>query len=373
MPLSHHCRYASKHLKRLPRGFSLIEIMVGMVIGMFGIIVIMQVFAVFEGQKRTTTGGGDAQNAGAIALYGVQRDLQQGGYGISSLPLIGCNVQLRAGPPAVILNTMAPVTINHASIPAGDANTDTLLVVYGNSNGASEGNGITGATGAVYTVQTPTMFSSNDMVIAEPSTRPNPCDLVLDRVVTSAAQVTVQTGVALNILPATPATLYDLGAAPKVQAYAIRGGNLTVCDYMVNNCSLAANTGNTAIWVPIANNIVSMRAQYGQDNNANPMDGIVDVFNQTTPATPCGWMKELAIRIALVARNSQPEKTAVTTAAPVWEGSAANNPAGSAATPIVLTATTVPPGFTWQNFRYKVFQTTVPIRNVVLQGVQTGC
>ena len=37
-------------------GFSLVELMVGLVIGLMATLVIMQVFSTFEGQKRTTTG-----------------------------------------------------------------------------------------------------------------------------------------------------------------------------------------------------------------------------------------------------------------------------------------------------------------------------
>ena len=52
-------------------GFSLVEVMVAMVIGLLGIIVMMQMFSVFEGQKRTTTGGDDANSSGAVSLYGA--------------------------------------------------------------------------------------------------------------------------------------------------------------------------------------------------------------------------------------------------------------------------------------------------------------
>lgn len=76
-------------------GFSLVEIMVGMVIGLIGMIVILQVFGLFEGQKRTTTGGDDAQNAAAIALFGLQHDIEQAGYGISDVSLFSCNLQLQ--------------------------------------------------------------------------------------------------------------------------------------------------------------------------------------------------------------------------------------------------------------------------------------
>ena len=73
-------------------GFGLVELMVAMVIGMLGIVVMMQVFSMFEGQKRTTTSGDDAIATGAIALYSLQRDIQRAGWGISDITLIGCTI-----------------------------------------------------------------------------------------------------------------------------------------------------------------------------------------------------------------------------------------------------------------------------------------
>lgn len=344
--------------RRYASGFSLVEIMVGMVIGMLGIMVIMQVYSVFESQKRTTTGAGDAQNTGAIALFGMQRDIEQAGYGLSTSNIIGCSVQLRAGPPAITV-TLGPVTINPATsvIPAGDSNTDTLLVAYGSSASPPEGNSITSLSGSDYAVQAYGSFAVGDQVIAMPSARPTPCSLTLTSVTAvNNPNVTVATVVA----GVTGGALYNLGTTPVVKAYAIRNGNLTVCDYMTNDCS----QNNSTIWVPIANNIVSMRAEYGQDTNT-PMDGILNTYSQTTPTTACGWLQTSALRLALVARNTQPDKAVVTTSAPSW--------AGSATTAINLSSTTVASGKTWQNYRYKVFETTVPIQNISLQGVVSGC
>lgn len=337
-------------------GFSLVEIMVGMVIGLLGFLVIMQVFSFSETRNKTTIAGDDAQNGGAIALYGLQRDIRVSGYGITATPIIGCNVVLPGG---WTLSSMAPVTINHASIPAGDANTDTLLVVYGNGNSTAEGDLITAQPGgAVYTVQTPTSFNANDRVIIQAQARPSPCNLALNNVVSvdsSSGNVTLATAVA----GMSNGTLFNLGQAPKVLAYAVRSNSLTVCDYMVNDCSLAANIGNSAIWVPIASNIVSLRVDYGHDATG-PMDGVVSVYNRTTPTTDCGWMRAAAIRIALVARSNQKDASAVTTVAPVW--------AGSATAAIDLSADA-----NWQNYRYKPFETLVPIRNLSWQGTASGC
>lgn len=285
------------------KGFSLVEIMVGMVIGSLGVIIIMQVFSVFEDQKRTSTGGSDAQSTGAIALYGLQRDLRQSGYGISTLSLLGCNLQL---PPATAVTIpLAPVTIYPGGtattlFPATDQNTDRILIIYGNTNGASQGDGLTQA-GNACTVKT----------------------------------------------PGPPGSV-------KILAYAIMGGNLMMCDYVAQNCA------NTAGWVPIASNIVSMRVQYGRDTSTPTMDGIVDQYDQTAPTTACGRARISAVRIVLVARNSQYNKSEVTPTAPLWMG--------SAATPVDLSN-----DGEWKHYRYKAFQTVVPLRNVIWMGVQPEC
>ncbi len=355
-------------------GFSLVEIMVGMVIGMLGIIIMMQVFTLAESQKRTTTGGGDAQSNAAISLYGLQRDIRQAGFGASDMKLLGCTVTLRTAPATVNLNGLAPVTINHASIPAGDANSDTLLIAYASTNGSPQGDGIVsqpasaGAAAApdIYAVQTPTSFTNGDRVIATPQNRATPCNLSLATVacvgtacpgVTSPNYVLVGSGT--GVAGSSNGALFNLGQNPKVLAYAVRNGNLTQCDYIVNDCSIAANTGNTAIWVPIASNVVAIKALYGRDTSAT-MDDVVDTFDETAPLTACDWARVSALRIALVARNANFEKTAVTTVAPTWEGSATN--------PIDLSANA-----SWQNYRYRVVQTLVPLRNLAWQGAQPGC
>lgn len=337
--------------------------MVGIAVGMLGIVVMMQMYSLFENQKRSSTSGNDAQNSGAIAMHQLQRDIRHSGYGISTLDLLGCTVQLRAGPPAVTLTAIAPVTINPATavVPAGDANTDTLLVVYGNSNGPIQGDGIQSGSGAVYTMENTPTALQNDYAIAEPlsllDTLPRPaCSLTLDRVaVANIVTTPANNDMTMTTGGISDGKLYNLGQSPVVRAYAIRNGSLTVCDYMVNDCGLAGNAGNPKIWLSIAGDIVSMRAQYGHDTNSSPMDGILDTYNATTPTTNCGWAKALAVRIALVARGAV--SGGENSPAPTWAGGAINLAANA----------------NWQRYRYKVFETTVPIRNVAWMGVQTGC
>ena len=367
--------------------------MMALLIGMFGVIVMMQVFSISETQKRNATGAGDAQGEGSIALYGLQRDLRMAGYGITQYNLLGCNITMPSG--AVI--PLAPVVINPAAIPAGDPNTDRLLVLYGSASGAPEGNQITTNDKPNYTVSSLGIVSVNDYVFTGPSPAATCAgNLALDRVidVKVANVVTVANGAAGD-------TLYSLGQTLKVMAYAVRNGNLTVCDYVANNCGDAAQTNDTTRWVPIANNVVSLRAQYGRDdkNNKNPLwtqvaidavinatpnaphpppNYIVGTYDQATPSganVQCGWARIPAVRLALTVRNAQYEKEVVTAAEPTWEGNA-TLPIDVSKQPIDVNVSKQPDGLAnpdWQNYRYKVFQTTVPLRNVAWMGVQAGC
>lgn len=56
-------------------GFGLVEIMVGLVIGLLTTLVIMQVLPASRA-KRTTSGSADAQTSRAVALYLISRDVK---------------------------------------------------------------------------------------------------------------------------------------------------------------------------------------------------------------------------------------------------------------------------------------------------------
>ena len=415
---------------RVPGGFSLVEIMVALVIGMLGIIVMMQVFAMFEAQKRTTTGGDDAISSGSIALYSLQRDIQHAGWGISAINTIGCTlVDKTTGGAKIKLVQgstdipLAPVTINHASIPAGDSNTDTLLIVSGNGNGAVEGDQILSdlrtlsgpiAQPTIYAMRSPASFAINDFVVAAPRDRAASCSLNATKVTAvdhSALNVTLGSAASFAVQPSD--RLFHLGADPVIRAYAIRDGNLTVCNWRENDCSSAANAGNAKFWVPIANNMVSLRAQYGRDTTVGDdagtgaMNGVPDVWDQNIATAAgtgtqkisnnsarnihgCAIMRIPAVRVVLVARSSQPEKvdTAgehVTKTLPgaitwptrmLWMGNdvTAHTLDATAAEVVSIVPPDPNPVWpTWQDFRYKVFQAVIPLRNVTSQGVPEEC
>ncbi len=360
---------------RSTKGFSLVEIMVALVIGMIAVLVVMQVARLAEGQKRATTGAGDAQSNAALAIYSIQRDIKQAGYGMTSLGVFGCPLTLATASNHQ-LAALAPITINPpvTDVVAGDANTDTLLVVYGGGVGAPEGDSIV-SVGPVGTNQrigllSPTNFRSGEYVFAAPKAPTNGCTLTMRAIgAVEATSITVP-----DIDATEDMALFGFGTRPRIVAYAIRGGNLTVCDYMQGNCSTACEAGNTtcnASWAVVAQNIVSLRAQYGRDATT-PFDGSVDTWDQTTPTNTAGnqeayagaWAAIPAVRLALVTRNSQPDRDVVTSDQPIWTGS--TDEEGNPAAEIKLSAD--PDDDSWKHFRYQVYEAIVPLRNLPWMG-----
>src|SRR3989442_15584140 len=74
------------------RGFSMVELLVAMLIGLIGMIIIFQVFEVSEAIKRSTTSGGDAQQNGVIALYTMERDFKNRGMGFNHTGFVPRNI-----------------------------------------------------------------------------------------------------------------------------------------------------------------------------------------------------------------------------------------------------------------------------------------
>lgn len=356
-------RSASPLLRHGSRGFSLIELMVGIVIGMIAVIVIAQVFRLNEGFRRTTTGLDDANNNGAVALVGLQHEVRQAGFGLSAFVLSGCNLTAQpAG--AWPVNGLSPVTINHPDVPEGDPNTDTLLVMYGNSNSSPEGDRVVSQPAtAQYAVAAQASFRAGDQVIALPNPTPATCNLRLE--VSAPVAATNNVAVTVGLAGMTNGTLFNLGPQPRFLAYAVRNGSLTQCDFALNDCR--AGVDDETIWTPIANNIVSLRAEYGRDTTAPNMDAIVDVFDQNAPADACQRARISAVRLVLVARSGQFEQVPPDVGMPRWAGSA------ETADHLVAVPIDLSDNADWQRFRYRSFETTIPLRNMAWQGVQTGC
>jgi type IV pilus assembly protein PilW len=357
-------RYATVPCNQRSRGFSLVEVMVAMLIGLIGTIVIFQTFAVSESQRRTTTGGGDAQQNGLLALAGIERDARLSGFGINYANLYGCTTRLHdAGPPIRdVTFTFAPAIITDGAASAPDS----LSFVYGSSNKlVAPAKLLVNVAVNTSTLRVDNQFGFlvDDLIIAGQvglncslyqTTAVNSDTLtfgtgnyVNSSGGTSTARYNNGTGSAVAYSAWDDTTnagtrVFNVGAAPIVGTYTVANGQLMFQNLLTDSTATAVIDG-----------IVQLQAEYGKDTNA---DGTVDVWNATAPLTSVDWSNVLALRVAVVARSALPEKPNPTTqlcdttaAAPTWLGGAINLAADA----------------NWQCYRYRVFQTVIPLRNLL--------
>lgn len=366
----------------VPRGFSLVEILVALVIGSLAMVVVLQVFWLSEGTKRTSTSGSDAQQAGAMALYLLERDLRQAGYGMNATPALGCSVVgYDAGPPVrdpIPSFIFAPVVITQGASNAPDS----ISISYGSDNNFTPVATLTqanGGTNANYMVTSNFGFTLMDLIIVVEAGNPQ-CTLAQVNQIPPAGGnplVIHNTGVnnprynkagGMGVNHGIGAQIFNLGQLPVVNIYSVNTPSATIPDGRLN----VQNTIRDAVATPIVDGIVNLQAEYGMDDGANngtiaggsytADDGIADNWSKTTPATAAAWNQVLAVRLAVVARSGLREKPNPATGLCSYT---ANQPtwAGSATSPIVLTNDA--DGFSWKCYRYRVYETTVPLRNMI--------
>jgi type IV pilus assembly protein PilW len=138
----------------------------------------------------------------------------------------------------------------------------------------------------------------------------------------------------------------------------IAKGDLTQTSFV-----LANNNAPSYQPVTLNNNIVQLKALYGKDTNG---DGAVDTWDTTTPTTNAGWLQVLAVRVAVLARSNQKEKDPVTFSDPTWDVGTTDAVTGATACGgskcLSLKISTLTD---WQYYRYKMFDTTIPLRNML--------
>lgn len=374
-----------QHIKR-QRGFSLVEILVGMVVGLVVTIIIYQVIATNEGVKRTTTSGADTQQNGLFTLSAVERDVRAAGWGIPSAGVMTCSTYFTYindgtlnGP--VPNFPVSPVRIADGGTAAGASDSVTLLwgtSVRANVMDALLQNVTANPTGTPTANLQPTTAVGLSTTGGFVWLTDDIGNCALTRITASAPNGASPGTVILSHDPATgtasapsynpPASymtaqgwpityntnprIYDLGALTQ-RTYSVVNGSLISQDYF-----------SSTTQVQVSNNIVSLKAQYGISDAGS------QVVNNWVSATNGGgagnWATPLvadlkrikAIRLAVVARSPLRERLA---------------PGATACTTTTVAPTSWPGGPAidlsndpdWRCYRYRTFETVVPLRNVL--------
>lgn len=363
---------------RRTAGMSLVELMVAMVIGLIGIVIITHLYLVNENYKRSTTGSGEAQVNGAIALFTLERDVRMSGYGFAHSGALGCTCagagcspvqyfynNVYSFPPAgaaagaLTSMTLAPILISQSF--AGT--TDAITVLYSSNQlrmlpGTIQEN--MANAGSNYKVDGTTGYTVGDMLIVAQGT--NCAMSQVTAIQTAAAQlehtVNTRNPTAGGTLPTFTqgALVFNMGT-PVWRQYSIVANKLQLQDLFGLPAGTAAQS--------IVDDIVDLQAEYGKDDGVSggtADDGLVDSWDTVVPTTAAGWRRVLAVRIGVLTRSGNFERPATpggactqTTATPTWAGSAT---AGG------VSVFTLPDGVP-SCYKYRVFETVIPLRNMI--------
>lgn len=344
---------------KLENGFSLIELMVGVALGLLSTLVITQTFKSSEANKRTTTSGVDGQTAAMMALFSIERDAKMAGYGLTtSESALGCEIRMKNdADAATTLLTLSPVLITDGAAGAPDQ----IQFLSSTATAFSLPVNITidhPKSAAQFFVDSSVGLYENDLVIAVPATPdathwctvfqmtkngggPSPKDQAQH----NPSSVWNQPG--NSLMPddgyKVGDSLINLGNFMQ-KTYSVDAKyNLQTTDFQINTA-----TSTTQSLYP---HIMNLQAQYGLDNGTGGTanDGKVDEYSNTTPNSNAAWNQVLNIRVAMLVRNSQWEKSEVTPNPPAWSAATFNMS-----------------GITdWKHYRYRVLETTIPLRNML--------
>jgi type IV pilus assembly protein PilW len=332
------------------RGFSLVELLIGMLIALFGIIAVSQVFAVSERQKRVTTGGGSAQQNGNIALMTMERAIRMAGYGFNDAKALGCTVRAHHTLDNRDFNFIfAPVVIKQGNNGAPDE----VIAIHGSSNALSVASVFAPVAGVPrMQLKNRAGYAAGDLVVA---TGAGSDGGALSDLVCALSQV--------SVLPDAPGEL-DMIVHDQT-AYSSSTGQTTAplfnkpggVGVSFTSSGLLFNLGEQPVLQRYSvQSLASGEAQYGID--ATGAGGVVSSFVDELPApiTKATWSNVLALRIAVLVRSKEKEKPDAngkcfaTTVPPRWSGADFK--------PVISTTD-------WQCYRYGTYETVVPLRNML--------
>lgn len=393
--------------RRRQAGLSIVEMMVGMVIGLVASLVIMQTFSSSESYRRNISGSGDALQSAAIAAQRLDLLIQEAGSGLARGGnwLWGCRLRVDyAGNPVLPNSSSYPSPF--ASIPqtlrampaaivnGGTQASDVIIVMAGDSAANNKDLSFSSPSGDSLVVQSPTIgvglnssasAEAFDLILtvpryALPASDPGDCRVV--QVAKTMTPLTIKDDASLGLKVVTSNKLIPLN----VQTY----GRVESTIYTQspaafhlglrdapNFSMLGVNSNSELIQYDLlkrldpqvaGENIFLIKARYGVDDGVggDVNDNAVDEW--VSPAES-GWtLSDLqdgkkatqqrigyikALRIAMVVRSSQPvSSNAPTTSIELFQ----DLPSSRRYSRKLTTEE--------QRYQYQVYEWVIPLRNM---------
>lgn len=378
----------SSNVRSRAGGFSLVELLVSVLVGMLAIVFATRLFVSSEQNKAAAVGGSDAVQNGMLAMFSISNDASQAGWGLNDTLLSGCDTTFSdtAGYvlPVVMRGTVETTPLAPVIIENGGTASDRITLMAGSamSGVGSERlrDNYAGASTINVATNQPFGYLQGTVVVVAPEPAGGKCALAQLSATPPGFTLTFDAGSAFrfnraalgNAYSAGQARVYNLGPLAQLafHTWSVSNGNL-----MLRATDLAGAAGAPAA---VADNIVAIKGQYGFDTRAaasfDPATGMqvgawsatmIDADGDGVTAGAGDFQRVAAVRLAVIARGKMPEKPdAVTkqcgaTTAPLTVF-AGRSPASVAAASVTVNVDTVAD---WRCYRYRAFETIVPVRN----------
>jgi type IV pilus assembly PilW-like protein/pilin/secretion family protein with methylation motif len=369
------------------RGMGIVEVMVGILIGMIVVAAVYSVFSVAEGYKRTAVGAADAQTTGLFAQFVLAREISNAGTGVSldaadlgTCTLAAANWTIPASFAVAGVRPIRPIPVlihdgGGPNIP------DSLIVTYSTAPHVLHSVLVVdkpmAAVNDTLYVQSPNGFRAGDRIIV--NNKAGNCELSsVTAVIPGSSTGDLTTGF-VGLTHPNFANLYiSTGSTdgPGVVNLGQAGESMRTLFDVVNGQLRTTDLFANAPANPIAQNLVLMKALYGVDCANN---GVV-LWTTATATNICGdglnytpddltkpavytsalLARIRAIRIGVVVRSDEPDlkDPALVGQTGVLFNCSTNNAACQGR--IALNNTILADGY-----RHRFYETIVPMRNAI--------
>lgn len=348
-------------MKNRQHGFSLVELMVGVVISLLVTLAVAGSAQFLNTQKRITVGTNTVLEGLAISYREISNDVKMVGYGVSSCPSTTVNIGgkiIHVGPTSISADTEVPLQLS--IVDGGDTASDSITSFYGDSS-----------TGIAYSFlksnSTTTSFSTayagqvntGGLVLLSDVTK---CDVYAVSGTPTFDSISNTTTVALN------GTFNSKAWTASTNTYAANSMVLGFSDLKLVTQSIVNNTlqeydAISDTTLKIATNVVFMKAFYGlTDGTFVRAKG--SWTNSGLVSTGANINRIRSVRVFLVARE------------PVLNAKNSSGNCDTTAIAPMLFDTTVTVDLSattdWKCYRYKTSDFIIPLRNKVLNDATAG-
>ena len=397
------------HLPRA-RGFSLVEMLVSVLIGLLALTFVMRSSVNFEQSRRSGIGGSDSMQNGIIALFSMENDASQAGWGLNDPTVLGCPGLFYDSQGFANANTSGGVAFTYAPINVTFNGADPDVITF--LSGTSE-SGTPPVTAGATTLpaDTPlTFYRTGDVLLLAPlmptagpgaGVQAGPCAIAQVTNIIGAS-ISITNDGSINTRFNRPAgALAAFSGTGQSKIYNLGQGNaLSFHTWDVSNGFMRLRAtdlaGASNAPVSAVGGIVSIKALYGFDTRPVAPPGTIGCVtgapffqsdcgtqitqwsasmidaNTDAATNSMDFQRLVVVRLAVVARSRQAERLTAghttctdtipaNTALPTVFGN--QEPGNIATVPIQVNVAVTGDTISWTCYRYRVFETIVPLRN----------